>query len=82
MFTAEERDGAVTGAAFTGSHATEDGYRWPGTDLLLAVRGELTPVLDRWTRHATASRPRIQTLYGSNSEYFRAMGSSVVWMLV
>lgn len=63
MFTAEERDlvrdrllaraeadVAITGAAFTGSHATGDADRWSDTDLVLAVRGELTPVADRWTR--------------------------------
>jgi hypothetical protein len=45
-----EADNAITGAAFTGSHATGDGDRWSDTDLVLAVRGELSPVLDRWTR--------------------------------
>ncbi len=63
MFTAEDRDSvqarllargeadsAITGAAFTGSLATGDGDRWSDTDLVLAVRGELTPVLNRWTR--------------------------------
>lgn len=63
MFTAEDRDrvreqllaraqadDAITGAAFTGSHATGDGDRWSDTDLVLAVRGELDPALDRWTR--------------------------------
>lgn len=52
MFTAGERyrigdgllaraeaDGTVTGAAFTGSHATGDGDRWSDIDLVLAVRG-------------------------------------------
>jgi hypothetical protein len=63
MFTAEDRDSlqarlvaraeadsAITGAAFTGSLATGDGDRWSDTDLVLAVRGELTPAVDRWTR--------------------------------
>lgn len=63
MFTVEERDRvqawllaraeadeAITGAAFTGSHATGDCDRWSDTDLVLAVRGELGPVVDRWTR--------------------------------
>jgi hypothetical protein len=63
MFTVEDRDsvqarllargeadGAITGAAFTGSLAPGDGDRWSDTDLVLAVRGELTPVLNRWTR--------------------------------
>jgi hypothetical protein len=45
-----EADDAIVGAAFTGSHATGDGDRWSDTDLVLAVRGELTTVLDRWTR--------------------------------
>lgn len=60
MFTVEDRgsvqarllaraedDGAVTGAAFTGSLATGDGDRWSDTDLVLAVRGELSPVVNR-----------------------------------
>jgi hypothetical protein len=63
MFTAGERDrvrdqllaraeadGAIVGAAFTGSQATGNSDRWSDTDLVLAVRGELTPVLERWTR--------------------------------
>jgi hypothetical protein len=63
MFTAEERDrvraqllsraeadGAITGAAFTGSLATGDGDRWSDTDLVLAVRGELTATVAKWTR--------------------------------
>jgi predicted nucleotidyltransferase len=62
MFTAEERDrvrqqvltraeadSAITGAAFTGSRATSDDDRWSDIDLVLAVQGELSPVLDRWT---------------------------------
>src|SRR5262249_7058688 len=44
-----EADGAVTGAAFTGSLATGDSDRWSDTDLVLAVRGEVTPVLNEWT---------------------------------
>jgi predicted nucleotidyltransferase len=35
---------------FTGSHATGEDDRWSDTDLVLAVRGELSPVLNRWTR--------------------------------
>src|SRR5215475_5528923 len=63
MFTVEERDrirahllaraeadGTITGAAFTGSLATGDGDRWSDTDLVLAVRGELKAVVNRWTR--------------------------------
>jgi hypothetical protein len=62
MFTVEDRDrvreqllaraeadDAIVGAAFTGSQATGEGDRWSDTDLVLAVRGELTEVLDRWT---------------------------------
>jgi hypothetical protein len=45
-----EADGAITGAAFTGSLATGEEDRWSDTDLVLAVRGEVDPVLDRWTR--------------------------------
>ena len=37
----QEADGAITGAAFTGSLATGDDDRWSDTDLVLAVRGEL-----------------------------------------
>lgn len=63
MFTAGERDrvqalllarargdGAIAGAALTGSHATGDDDRWSDTDLVLAVRGEPGPVAHRWTR--------------------------------
>ncbi|MFK4105398.1 hypothetical protein ACI2L1_36115 [Streptomyces sp. NPDC019531] len=62
MFTVEERDRlrerllaraeadeTVVGAAFTGSYADGEGDRWSDTDLVLAVRGDLTPTLDRWT---------------------------------
>jgi Nucleotidyltransferase domain len=45
-----ETDGAITGAALTGSLATGDGDRWSDIDLVLAVRGELIPVLNKWTR--------------------------------
>lgn len=45
-----EADGAIAGAAFTGSLATGDGDRWSDTDLVLAVRGELAPVVSQWTR--------------------------------
>src|SRR5215472_10029953 len=63
MFTAEDRDrvraqllaraeadDAITGAAFTGSLATGDGDRWSDTDLVLAVRGDLTATVNEWTR--------------------------------
>jgi len=63
MFTVEERDrvreqllaraeadGTIAGAAFTGSHAVGESDRWSDTDLVLAVRGELTTTLNRWTR--------------------------------
>lgn len=63
MFTAEDRDrvsaqlleraeadDSITGAAFTGSLATGDGDRWSDTDLVLAVRGDLTATVDKWTR--------------------------------
>ena len=62
MFTVEERDrlrerllaraeadDSVVGAAFTGSYAVGEGDRWSSTDLVLAVRGDLTPTLERWT---------------------------------
>jgi hypothetical protein len=63
MFTVEERDrvrdqllaraqadGTIVGAAFTGSHAAGESDRWSDTDLVLAVRGELTTAVHRWTR--------------------------------
>src|SRR6266700_652327 len=63
MFTVEERDrvqeqllaraeadDTITGAAFTGSHATGDSDRWSDTDLVLAIRGELITTLNQWTR--------------------------------
>jgi hypothetical protein len=50
LLTRAEADSAITGAAFTGSHATGEGDRWSDTDLVLAVRGELSPVLNQWTR--------------------------------
>lgn len=63
MFTVEERDrirdrllakadadAAVVGVALTGSHAVGAGDRWSDTDLVLAVRGELTATLNRWTQ--------------------------------
>ncbi|MEV6162309.1 hypothetical protein AB0L71_10345 [Streptomyces sp. NPDC052052] len=62
MFTVEERDrvreqliaraeadDTIVGAAFTGSHADGESDRWSDTDLVLAVRGELTTTLDQWT---------------------------------
>jgi hypothetical protein len=62
MFTVEERerlrerlvaraeaDGAVVGAAFTGSYAVGTGDRWSDTDLVLAVRGDLGAVVADWT---------------------------------
>lgn len=63
MFTADERgslqdrllaraeaDACIVGAPFTGSHATGESDRWSDTDLVLAVQGDLLPVVDRWTR--------------------------------
>ncbi|WP_345651974.1 hypothetical protein [Streptomyces siamensis] len=38
------------GAAYTGSLAVDAEDRWSDTDLVLAVRGDLTTTLDRWTR--------------------------------
>ncbi|MEV6346824.1 hypothetical protein [Actinoplanes sp. NPDC051851] len=50
-----DTDESVTGAAFTGSHAVGEDDRWSDTDLVLAVRGDLAPVLDRWTARLSAS---------------------------
>ena len=44
-----EADDAIVGAAYTGSLGTGAGDRWSDTDLVLAVRGELAPTLNRWT---------------------------------
>jgi hypothetical protein len=44
-----EADSAIVGVAFTGSQATGDSDRWSDTDLVLAVRGEHSPVVNRWT---------------------------------
>lgn len=44
-----EADSDVVGAALTGSLTD----RYSDTDFILAVRGELGPVLDRWTRWLT-----------------------------
>lgn len=45
-----ESDDAIVGAAFTGSLAVGAEDRWSDTDLVLAVRGDLTTTLERWTR--------------------------------
>src|SRR5205823_3711600 len=45
-----EADSAIAGAAVTGSLASGDSDRWSDTDLVLAVHGELSPVVKRWTR--------------------------------
>jgi hypothetical protein len=45
-----EADDAVVGAAFTGSLSVGGEDRWSDTDLVLAVRGDLATVLERWTR--------------------------------
>ncbi|AVH54828.1 MULTISPECIES: hypothetical protein [Streptomyces] len=45
-----ETDDAIVGAAFTGSLAVGSEDRWSDTDLVLAVRGDLTTTLDRWTQ--------------------------------
>lgn len=50
LLTRAEADGAITGAALTGSLADGHDDRWSDTDLVLAVRGELTPVANLWTR--------------------------------
>jgi hypothetical protein len=50
LLSLAEADDSIVGAAFTGSQAVGDSDRWSDIDLVLAVRGELTPVLDRWTR--------------------------------
>jgi Nucleotidyltransferase domain len=44
-----EADPAITGAAFTGSHAAGDADRWSDIDLVLAVDGPLDAVLEAWT---------------------------------
>jgi len=44
-----EADDAIVGAAYTGSLGTGAEDRWSDTDLVLAVRGDLAPTLNRWT---------------------------------
>lgn len=43
-------DSAVTGAALTGSLATGQADAWSDIDLVLAVRGDLAPTINSWTR--------------------------------
>lgn len=43
------QDPAITGAAFTGSHATGHADPWSDLDLVLAVHGDPTPVVTAWT---------------------------------
>jgi predicted nucleotidyltransferase len=43
-------DGAITGAALTGSHAAGQGDKWSDIDLVLAVRGDLAPTADSWSK--------------------------------
>ncbi|MBP0458115.1 hypothetical protein [Streptomyces montanisoli] len=63
MFTVENRqrvrdrllararsDHAIVGAAFTGSLSVGTADRWSDTDMVLAVHGDLTTTLERWTR--------------------------------
>jgi hypothetical protein len=45
-----EADPAVTGAAITGSHATEGGDRWSDIDLAFAVPGSLDQAIKQWTQ--------------------------------
>jgi hypothetical protein len=53
-----EADGAIAGAAFTGSHAIGESDRWSGTDLVLAVRGQLSPLGTTLARELT--RPELR----------------------
>jgi predicted nucleotidyltransferase len=63
MFSVEERDrvrqrllgladadSEVAGAAITGSYAADGGDEWSDIDLAFAVRGDLAPALERWTK--------------------------------
>lgn len=43
-------DDAVAGAAFTGSYGAGAEDRWSDTDLVLAVAGDLSATVSRWTR--------------------------------
>ena len=45
-----EADADVVGAAATGSYAADGGDEWSDVDLALAIRGELGPALERWTK--------------------------------
>src|SRR6266571_3773650 len=63
MFTVEERnrvrarllelaeaDPAVAAAAITGSYVADGGDEWSDVDLAFAIRGELSPALEYWTK--------------------------------
>lgn len=63
MFTVEDRDRirrrvlalaeadpAVVGAAVTGSYATGGGDEWSDVDLALAVEGDISRAVERWTQ--------------------------------
>jgi predicted nucleotidyltransferase len=43
-------DPDVAAAAITGSYAVGGGDEWSDIDLAFAIRGELAPALERWTR--------------------------------
>jgi predicted nucleotidyltransferase len=45
-----EADSDITAAAITGSHVSGSADEWSDIDLALAIRGELSAVLERWTK--------------------------------
>jgi hypothetical protein len=84
MFTVAERDrlrsrllayartdDAIVGAAFTGSHGAGAEDRWSDTDLVLAVGGELSATVSRWTRWLSAE-------FGVLHHWDLTSGSSVI----
>jgi hypothetical protein len=50
LLTWARRDPRVTAAAIVGSEARGEVDRWSDVDVTVAVDGDLTPVLDDWTR--------------------------------
>ncbi|WP_416975336.1 hypothetical protein [Streptomyces sp. 4F14] len=49
LLSLARQDPAITGAALTGSHATDHSDEWSDLDLVLAVHGDRTPVVTAWT---------------------------------
>ncbi|MEV6947527.1 hypothetical protein AB0N07_37365 [Streptomyces sp. NPDC051172] len=50
LLSLAKTDDSITGAALTGSHAAGQGDNWSDIDLVLAVRGDLAPAVDAWSK--------------------------------